>query len=484
MRPRILFLTTAALLAAIMQDAGAEIFRVGSGGGCTHATIQSAIDAAAATPDEADFIRITRSVAYNDIALNIHDQHLVLEGGYASCTTDSPDGTRTELTGNGDDSVLRIHGYGDIVLKRLTISGGHEPRFDYGYGGGIQISDGPHLVSLSEVLVTGNDAGHGGGISVKNDYSGNPNDVQLLLGDDTVISNNEAGFVPLGGGSLIQGGGIFCNESAIRWTGEGSTSILNNTADYDGGGIGAIECDLTIAPRGAFGSFNGLVLNSAGRDGGGLAVEGPSGGGTRFYTAHADRPVYVAANTAGREGGGIKINSDVKAIAWDLILDGNRSYDEGGAVSVFTASHVGFLGSGAETFLIMRGTLEGAPAGAVNCNANRRCNRISNNVAADAGGTQQQAAAVRVKATADFNEVAYSAVMLHGTTVQGNSGLNTMRVRVDCEVPSTAEGYADLILDGAALVGNVVNGHLILNTTRHICAMASLTSTPRRSQTT
>src|ERR1700752_1198571 len=99
-------------LAAFAGPAGAATFRVGAGGGCTHATIQDAIDDAAADPDVADFIRVTRSQSYSDVALDIHDQHVVIVGGYANCFDEIGDGQRTVLTGDGDHSVVRIHGSG------------------------------------------------------------------------------------------------------------------------------------------------------------------------------------------------------------------------------------------------------------------------------------------------------------------------------------------------------------------------------------
>lgn len=423
----------------------AATFRVGTGGGCTHATVSAAIASAAGTP-EVDFIRITRSGSHDDTALTINNQHLILDGGYATCTAGSSDGLRTTLNGNGDDSVLEIRGNADVVLSNLTITGGHEPRFDYGYGGGIQISGGPHLVSLNNVVVTGNDAGHGGGISVKNDFSGNPNDVKLILNDDVVVSLNEAGFAS--GASLIQGGGIYCKEASVQMIGGGSTSIAFNTAQHDGGGIGAEQCDLTIAPRG--GLLNGLAQNTAGRDGGGLAVEGFSGGGTRFYTTDAARPVFVFGNSAGREGGGIKVNAGAEVKAWDLIIDGNRSYDEGGGVSVYDD------GGDVEVQFTMRGDLAGAPAGAVNCLADKRCNRISGNLAQAEDGAPKQAAALRMK----MNEADLEARLI-GTLVTDNVGANVFRLRADCGALPIEQ--ATLVLDGVLIAGNAVNGEIALS---------------------
>jgi len=452
MQSRILAAATAAMLAAAATGAHAATFRVGSGAGCTHTTIQSAIDAAAETPDEADFIRLTRSLDYDDVALDIRNQHLILEGGYANCTTGFADGTRTVLTGNGDDSVLRIRGYGDVVLMRLTITGGHQPRFNYGYGGGVQISGGPHLVSLDHVLVTGNDAGHGGGISLRNDISGDPNQVQLVLGDDTVVSFNEAGFAA-DAGSLIQGGGIYCHESSIRMIGGGSTSITSNTANHDGGGIGAVQCDLTIAPHGTFGSFNGIVLNSAGRDGGGLVVDGFSGGGTKLYVTDPNKPVYVSGNSAGREGGGIKVNSAARVTGWDLIVDGNRSYGEGGGVSVYCSS------GDEDASFYLHGTSADAPAGAVNCAAGKRCNSVSDNIAQNESNEPQAAAAIRVGADPFFGEICDGQAVLFRTRIEGNAGRNLMRVYEADDFGDISDAFAHIA--GATVTGNDVSEALL-----------------------
>ncbi|HEY6985996.1 MAG TPA: hypothetical protein VH375_07930 [Rhodanobacteraceae bacterium] len=435
-------------LVGVPALAPADTFRVGAGSGCTHATIQDAIDAAAADPDVADFIRVTRSITYDDIALDIHDQHLVITGGYANCLDETGDDQRTDLGGDGDHSVVRIHGYGDVVLRYLTLSGGHEPLFDYGYGGGVQIDGGPHLISLDHMFVTGNEAGHGGGISLRNTVNGDPNLVRLVLGDDVVVSSNHAEFPP-SGDSAIQGGGVYCHESSIVWNGGGQTSIVGNTASLDGGGIGIDECDLTIAPHGSYGSFNGLVLNEAGLDGGGLAVEGHSGGGTKIYVTDSARPVYVAGNSAGREGGGIKINSDAEVEAWDLILDGNRAYGEGGGISVFCGSLI------EDAFFTLRGDLSGAPADAVQCQADKGCNSISGNIAEDGSGQPQAAAAVRVKTNPGYGEYCEALARVLGTHIANNVGESVVRIYESPDLGDQGDSHAELA--GTAITANDVS---------------------------
>jgi hypothetical protein len=443
-------------LMTLCVAAPAATYRVGAGGACTHASIQDAIDAAAADPDVADTIRVTRSLAYQDVSLDIHDQSLVITGGYAYCDDEIGDGLRTELAGDGDNSVVRIHGDGDVTLRYLTLSGGHQPRFNYGFGGGLHIEDGPHLVTTSDLLVTNNDAGHGGGISVVNEHSDMPADVKLTLGDNVVVSYNEAGYPPVAGDPYVHGGGIYCKDATLVMNGGSSTSILGNVAEGDGGGIAAVDCDVTIAPRGTFGSFNGIVLNEAGRDGGGLLAAGDTG--IDIYTAHAQRPVYIAANTAGREGGGLKLNSGARVNAWDVIIEGNRSFDEGGAVSVFSD----YDASGLATF-IMQGTTGAAPPDAVNCDASRRCNRIADNVAADDGGNGQDAAAIRVKTTDNevFGEAVRANVQIRGTLIDSNAGASLVRIRQECDFSGTAS--ADVDFHGVVMSRNSVSGRLLTN---------------------
>ena len=442
-------------LIALPGLASAATFRVGTGAGCTHATIQDAIDAAAADPDVADFIRVTRSATYDNVALDIHDQHVVLLGGYVNCLDEVGDGQRTVLNGDGDHSVVRIHGDGDVVLRYLTLSGGHEPLFDYGYGGGIQIYGGPHLVTVDHLFVTNNEAGHGGGISLRNDVSGDPNQNKLVLGDDVVISFNHAEYTP-GAYSSVQGGGIFCFESSVQMVGGGTTTVTANSASLDGGGIGAIECDLEIAPHGTYGSFNGVVLNDAGRDGGGILTEGGSGIGTRLYVTDANRPVYVSGNSAAREGGGIKINTGATVAAWDLIIDGNRSLAEGGGVSM---SDGGSDDSTNFYMLSATDTVLPPPPGAVNCAAALRCNSLSENIARDASNQPQSAAALRTRIDPPFGAYGAAYAYLRGTRIADNAGKTLMRVLEPPDFGDVGESW--ISTRSVSMVGNEVSDTLL-----------------------
>ena len=95
-------LTFTSFLAAM--PAQAAIYRVGSGSGCTHATIQAAVGAASQSA-EADEIRISQSQTYVQQAILIDQVQgsLTLAGGYATCSS----GTPTTGPHDGLTSMLR-----------------------------------------------------------------------------------------------------------------------------------------------------------------------------------------------------------------------------------------------------------------------------------------------------------------------------------------------------------------------------------------
>lgn len=122
------------LLAA--SPVNAAIFRVGAGGaagGCTHSTLQAAVDAASVSPG-ADIILVARNQTWTAQELLVDtSQELTIEGGYENCNSNTPSGS-TELSGQGGNArpVIRIYGRnGSIIrLRRLTITRG-----DNGTGG-------------------------------------------------------------------------------------------------------------------------------------------------------------------------------------------------------------------------------------------------------------------------------------------------------------------------------------------------------------
>ena len=94
-----------AFAAAFGGSAQAAIYTVGNGAGCTHGTIQSAINAANNSAG-ADTVRLTHSLTYEPEANTINTaQELTVEGGYATCTQASPDMTKTIVSGSGEQRL-------------------------------------------------------------------------------------------------------------------------------------------------------------------------------------------------------------------------------------------------------------------------------------------------------------------------------------------------------------------------------------------
>ncbi len=248
----------------------AAIFTVGSpvgSGQCTHGTIQSAINAAEASPG-ADTIRLTRSLTYepenNSI---ITSQELTMEGGYNTCTQVTSDSQKTVVSGAGGaaEPVFRItvNTGGFVRFRFLTLSGGDED--GSGKGGAIYFN-GNGILEIRDSLITQNLAGYGGGIYAQ----GLGSDAELVIGANVVISNN--------------------------------------TARYNGGGIVADQIEMSMLEPESILFFNeALGIGGSGGFGGGLYIFG----GTRSSYA------YIGSGTSGLGaiygntavyGGGVSVN--------------------------------------------------------------------------------------------------------------------------------------------------------------------------------
>jgi len=187
-------------LIAFSCDSWAAIFTVGTGAGCTHGTIQSALNAAAAAPG-ADTVRLTRSLTYEPEANTVNDsQNLNLVGGFATCTQAATDNIKTVVSGAGGAAatVLKVFAGTGVVIKlrHLDITLG-DPSGNVG-GGGIYFQ-GDGVLEIIETSITNNTAGSGGGIYAL----ATGTNAELIISDSTIISGNTAR--DNGGGVSIAG---------------------------------------------------------------------------------------------------------------------------------------------------------------------------------------------------------------------------------------------------------------------------------------
>ena len=224
----------ALLFAAAHADAA--VYAVGTEPGCTHATIQEAVDAAEANPEE-DFIRIPHSRVWSEAAVVIDtDQTLWLEGFWADCNTIDFAATVIDGAGGSASSVLRIDtgANGIVRMSWLTLRGGDPSVFD-GQGGGIHFSGRGRLELSNDIAVINNQAASGGGIYADGDVA----EAQVHIGANVVVSGNTA---------IRDGGGVFVN--GMTMTMEAPNSI--------------IAFNRAIGDSGARGYGGGLVIRSAG----------------------------------------------------------------------------------------------------------------------------------------------------------------------------------------------------------------------------
>jgi predicted outer membrane repeat protein len=341
-----------AMLLAGTGSLPAATYTVGADAACTHSTLSAALTSAAANPGT-DTIRVARNQSYLATGINISNQSVILAGGHDSCTDPTASG-RTVLDGAGGsaDSVIEILlGDGvahEITLRDLAITGG-EPDGDF--GGGIEI-DGPHVLRLENVTVSGNQSGRGGGIHV----NGSPG-TTLLLDADTVFFGNLA---------TDTGGAIHCQgtqSTAVRIDG----NLFDNEA-LNGGGIHSDGCLIVLnAPT----PGDGVYFNRASGTGGGIHARNNS---LVYGLGRSHHLLNLSLNEAGTDGGAVWLDASRLYLA-GAVLNDNIAGRFGGAVHAQSGSRVtiGTLSScqGAQRCSRIEGNLAGSRAGAISLAGNR-----------------------------------------------------------------------------------------------------------------
>jgi len=388
-------LTMLCAFAAVPEAAHAFlIYTVGSGEGCTHGTIQSAIDAADASPGY-DVIRLTRSLTYEPEANTIEtDQDLSIVGGFETCTSTS-DSFKTVVSGSGaNQSVFRINALGAAIIKLrlLTITLGNTD--DTGAGGGIYFT-GTGNLELIESEISNNTAGYGGGIFA----AASGTNTELIISEGTTIVGNTARY---------HGGGLFVGGPLEMTMNAPNTIIAFNEAlgidGFSGHGGGLLLVGPAIAYIGSpgLGGLGAIYGNSA-RYGGGISIEGANGdeqnGLVKLYTTDPLNPVRIQSNTASQHGGGVFLLpyqglldfSDAKLCAQDFRIEDNLAEDGSGIYADYSSYLDAHWGS-----RVNLNQPECAQAGATTCAAGVACNTISGNGTSTTGGDPTDGAAVRM----------------------------------------------------------------------------------------
>ena len=383
---------------------GASTFKVGTGTGCTHSTIQAAVNAANANPG-LDFIIITRSLGYTAQAVKIQQaQPLTILGGYATCTTTVPSGERTIVSGNGGsaDSVFTVEtGAENVKFDNLFIRDGDDSNIHY--GGGIDFTGSGEL-TLNNVTLTQNTAGYGGGLSAR----GTGSDAAVRFMGETIINNNLA---------TQDGGGVHLRGEITLSALEPKTAIWLNRATglantppgvYHGYGGGIAVLGPAAAKIGASGYVLGSIYGNTARVGGGVAALAGSDGHARvsLFTNDPTKPQKVNGNTATDAGGAFYSDARISdnyiwagyISVWDTTIENNSA----------PIGSIAYLANFSETFgTSYSGNFDlnrtgSRPTTAASCNPDVVCNVAKNNRSEDAAGNASNGALIYGTGDADL----------------------------------------------------------------------------------
>lgn len=402
-----------------------EIFTVGPAADCPYHTIQSAVDAAAATPG-VDYVWISNDSAsgsshtYTGQHVRVNDADgVIIEGGFVSCSDpDISDGETTTISGAGNDGgpVFDIDSAGgDVFLGNLFITGAN--RGSNSYGGGIAFRGKvAGALLLKNTAVSINRADFGAGI----DIEGYVAPAALVLEKNTLVLNNTAG--KSGGGVRIAGDvRMFATDPQI-WIG------LNHADNADGGGINIVG-----PARADIGSpgYNGVgvVSSNTAANGGGVSLYAgpPTANGAnavaRFFSSDGGQPVQISGNSASQSGGAffqignthdcgdIICIDNADVCLFDARVDGNRA--------AHGAASYGLPSFGQEHLYVNPkgncGPESPASLGAQACVAGVPCDEMNNNLAEDDGGNPTGGGIVENQSHGNY----FFAERLHMT---GNSG--------------------------------------------------------------
>ncbi|MEO8673058.1 MAG: hypothetical protein ABI411_17205 [Tahibacter sp.] len=347
-------LSVVAAVTVFSGECGAAIYTVGaSGTGCTHTTIQAAINAAVANPG-VDTVRITRSLSYAGQHIVVNDnQNLNIVGGFAACTSTVSDGQKTVISASGA-MAYKVFSIANtdtstVTMQLLRVTGGNAGS---GYGGGIYFLGGGNL-QLIEMAIDNNSANYGGGIY----FEGNSNTAKLIISNDNLINGNTAN---------ISGGGIYLQHGDMAMTAPGSSIAFNSAVNY-GGGLRLYGTNGPIGTRATVGS-NGYsnipaIYGNSARWGAGVAVQGLESDGVGSGSFTLNGGASIAGNFASESGGAIYLQNyygfndfgDVDAVV-SGILDSNSAPQ---AAAVFVGHDTDGLGLPRGSQFSMTGSLVG-----------------------------------------------------------------------------------------------------------------------------
>ena len=355
----------------------ADVFVVGSGGagaGCTHSSLQAAINASTVTAGT-DVIKVTNSLTYTNQALSIQNQSLYVLGRWLNCAATQREAPRTVLSGNNSAPVWTISGTGNVTIDGFEVTGGNTGV--NASGGGLRLTQsGGASVTLQDMTIHNNNADFGGGIAIHSEAATPGAGPLLVLGPDLSVQFNH---------SRAHGGGVYCRGARVQGNNT-AIELAFNTAAGNGGGVYGQNCDLELSsPGGVFGAL--FAFNSA-HTGGGLALFNAT---ARVFTHQPAAPLRFTGNAASL-GGAIAVVDQSQFTGYETRFDNNRAYEAAGAIYQYN----GLVG-GLNRVILLRQRGSGLGVG---CSA-PECGTLSGNRALSLDDEERVGAVLRAVSSGD-----------------------------------------------------------------------------------
>lgn len=376
------------------------------GPGCTHETIQAAVDAA---PASGAIIRV-RTGTFNE-SVRVTDKNIELIGGHQFCFSEALSGRSTiDALNTGPALSLRavtgpLGREYRLEVRNFNLRGGRGVLLDPGIlpGGGLNVVAEDNLIAtavLDNTVMQQNDTNFfGGGAALLGNDNGWTN---LRMSNGSRIIGNKASH------PSRAGGGLFCaGNGRIRIQGgsiTGNVAGVPGESGARGGGIALDGCELEWTSVGMEAGDNWLGDNVAHGGGGGMYLSNGAD------VTLSDRPTLIiigddppggpllvslnqAVGTgADGKGGGIWVDEGARLSLIAARLELNDSVNgNGGAIAATGGSRV----------------LVGRVFGT--CHTPLECSAINNNRAGDTGG-------------AVFARGPDTTVLLERTVIRNNAG--------------------------------------------------------------
>jgi hypothetical protein len=376
---RLIARTSLVLLSLVAGDPAAAQaqYWIGSGAGCTHTSIQSAINASVSAGMTPVVINVTSQIpggVYDGQQIQISNRNLTIWGGWTQCQQKDPWVPGYQVVsgfGGAAAPVIRVRNNAIVRLVGLDIQAGDPPETPLQAGGVDWEATGRLTV---ETTIIRNNAGQlGGGLRFNRDGTGAP--AQLALGANTYIQDNSA----------LDGGGIYLSGNTVMTMTAPYVFFHNNVANPGSGGAIYIAAPATAvigSPDPTGGDLGVFRNNQAPLGSGGAVFLGnypgvPGDSRIALYSADPAYPLSFVQNTAD-QGGSIFVDSSAagSAVVCAHGLHVREGSARDGAVAMLTGNEAAWRGDRAACPEIDAA----APCPAV---GSSRCNVYQGNVAAD-----------------------------------------------------------------------------------------------------